>query len=288
MSVQHDVIIVGGGPAGAQCALWLTKIGVSCLLLEPDRIGGLQARSPYTNSWLSVVQATTTAKSVASNMQKNLTSQGCARLRASCRRIERSDTGFGVITEQGRMEARFVVLATGTQEKTGGLEGDPRAVIGLIGLDAIEGAPGRVAILGGGDAAAESYAILSAAGAVDLKVFARSVQARPNHWSAIAAESRYHGPYKVGDGVISYRHERFEFDRMVVCYGWQPALPELAFELDVTEAGYVRVDADMQTSQTGVFAIGDVNERPYPCVATAMSDGVYAANVIQSVLHESR
>ena len=75
---------------------------------------------------------------------------------------------------------------------------------------------------------------------------------------------------------------------MIVCYGWQAALPELSFELDVTEAGYVRVDADMQTSQTGVFAIGDVNERPYPCVATAMSDGVYAANVIQSVLHESR
>lgn len=195
---EFDAIVIGGGPAGAQCVLWLTKLGLKACLLEKAQIGGLQARSPYSNSWLAVVQATTLARKVAANIERNISEQGCTLFRTSCERIDHSTerNAFLVSTALGPLSARNVILTTGTSENTGGMESD-RAVLGLVGAASMQCAGKDVAILGGGDAACEAYQIAIQKGAARVRVFARSIRARKDMWGAIAAKDKRVGDYSV-------------------------------------------------------------------------------------------
>ncbi|KMK65619.1 thioredoxin reductase [Puniceibacterium sp. IMCC21224] len=279
-----DALVIGGGPAGAQCALWLRKLGVRSTLIEPIRIGGLQARSPYTNSWLSVVQATTAAHSVARNIENNLIAQDCSIQRAECLNVsQRARDGlFEVRTNEGLQLCRHVVLATGTRERTGGLATLRDTAVGLVGVFHAESAGRRVAILGGGDAAGEAYDIVQSKGASDIRVFARTVRARGPLWSKIPPDRIHSGGYEVSEGQVVAADQRFDCDLMVICYGWTPVLPDLGFTLQKDAIGHVTVDAAMETSLPGCFAIGDLNDRPYPCVTTALSDGVFAAKAIEA------
>ena len=50
MQQMHDSVIVGGGPAGASCALWLARLGLSPLLVEASaRLGGLGNDNPFAD-----------------------------------------------------------------------------------------------------------------------------------------------------------------------------------------------------------------------------------------------
>lgn len=46
-----DVIIIGGGPAGTKCALWINNLGYKVAIIEKQsKLGGLQSTSPYQNN----------------------------------------------------------------------------------------------------------------------------------------------------------------------------------------------------------------------------------------------
>src|SRR5215207_4188247 len=47
------VPVIGGGPAGMSCALWLHNYGFQPLIMEREHeLGGMARRSPYPNEWL--------------------------------------------------------------------------------------------------------------------------------------------------------------------------------------------------------------------------------------------
>ncbi|MCY0146567.1 NAD(P)/FAD-dependent oxidoreductase [Hoeflea sp. G2-23] len=287
MKTNYDTVVIGGGPAGSQCVLWLTKLGLDACMVEPSEIGGLQARSPYTNSWLSVVQATTSAKQVAQNIAANVSSQGCIVHRINCDKINYSDQ-FGVFTVHSgdqRIEAKNVVIATGTKERTGGLK-LTNQVLGLVGAFSMECLGLRVAIIGGGDASCEAYQLAKEKAAKDVKIFARNVRARSSLWDAIPVADKYVGVYAASDSKIDHRGGSYDFDIICICYGWEAVVPELGFNIDTNDIGRIVVDKSMQTSLPGLYAIGDNNDASYPCVATAISDGVCAAKSIERFMNE--
>ncbi len=281
-----DSIVIGGGPAGAQCTLWMTKLGLNCCLIEQDKIGGLQNRSPYTNSWLSAVQATTRAQDVARNIAANLKDQGCEILFDRCNSVTVDpDSGdFLVAAEQQNFRTRTCVIATGTREVTGGFMRSDTTRIGLVDVASGHYQGKRVAILGGGDAACEAHATVTEMGASETGVFARTVRARPQLWAEIPQTQRFATNYTVTDGKVRPTNApEFEFDVLVVCYGWQPVVPaNITAKQDAL--GHFITDEHMETSVRNLFAIGDVNTGPVPCVATALADGVYAAKAIEKRL----
>jgi thioredoxin reductase (NADPH) len=53
-ALKFDAVVIGGGPAGASCALWLKLLGFSPTIIEErSRLGGLQNDSPYQNDWIT-------------------------------------------------------------------------------------------------------------------------------------------------------------------------------------------------------------------------------------------
>jgi len=78
------------------------------------------------------------------------------------------------------------------------------------------------------------------------------------------------------------KQETLEADRCLIAVGIKPnsdgfGLEALGVEL---ERGYIKVDARMQTSVPGLYAIGDVALHPYALAHVASAEGVQAANAI--------
>src|SRR5690606_41496161 len=65
---NYDAAIVGGGPAGASCAVWLARLGFSPVLLEGrDVLGGLCRVNPFLDEWNASLPGMTGAP-VADNL----------------------------------------------------------------------------------------------------------------------------------------------------------------------------------------------------------------------------
>jgi len=78
-----------------------------------------------------------------------------------------------------------------------------------------------------------------------------------------------------------------DVDHVVLLFGYRPNtnepwLTELALATDAL--GYLLVDANMETSCRGVFAVGDVSNPTHPCIATAIASGTVAARTIEKRL----
>jgi len=78
------------------------------------------------------------------------------------------------------------------------------------------------------------------------------------------------------------------YDVVLVCYGWNPCVPTLdGVVLQRDARGFVHTDPrTAQTSEPGLYAVGEVAHRQHPCVVTAMADGVVAAKAIQARLEQ--
>jgi thioredoxin reductase len=77
--------------------------------------------------------------------------------------------------------------------------------------------------------------------------------------------------------------DHIEADHVVLLFGYRPNtgeswMTELALKQD--RRGYLVVDANMETSCPGVFAVGDVANPIHPCIATAIGSGTMAAREI--------
>ena len=286
---MHDVIIVGAGPAGVSCAIWLKQLGFKPILLDKnDRCGGAQLLNPYTNTWIATSSGVW-GRDVANAMDANVRSQEIeTKFQSTVRNAEIAGDTVRVTTGQGgRIDARFLVLATGSRPRTAGLVARAGLLIGsgaAVASTDFKGA--RVAILGGGDSAIESYHVASHKGAASVTIFARSVRARASMLEQV-------DPSQIVVGEYTFAPEKNEingvrYDQVLVHYGVEAGQEStLGLDLAMRGDGFICTDPNCRTSNHLVYAIGEVAGRAHPCCATAMADGVVAAKDLQRRLEAS-
>jgi thioredoxin reductase (NADPH) len=280
---RFDTIVVGSGPAGASCALWLKMLGYHpCIIEESSALGGLQAASPYINSWIATSMGKTGLE-LAQEFRRNVLSNDVDCFFGQCvQKIERIGGGFRVETDSGMsVAARTVVVATGVRSVTGGFSASENIIIGpgkRLASQDFTGA--RVAILGGGDSAFENYLTARAAGAAAVTIFARSIRARPELVRHVPSSDVVIGPYLVDETQAQINSKKF--DKIVVLYGWEASLPFANSLIPIRNTkGFVITDEQRRTKIDGVYAIGEVTQHMHPCCVTSVADGVVAAKSIQ-------
>jgi thioredoxin reductase len=313
------VPIIGGGPAGMSCALWLHNYGLRPIIIEQETaLGGMARRSPYANDWLLGRPGETTRENAAA-FADHIGKLGIETWLDTQPRRLRRERGGGLRLElasgggrERSLSGPIMVIATGArfdgEEWLDGIENGRRlAAAGRVQLGPTAiGEPdadpaAQVAVIGGGDNAFEVAGILIARGVrVTIVMRSKLPKAQPllvervrKHEASgrarVLAERTVAALDDAGPGVRVRLDDggEIEVDRVVLLFGYrpnadQPWLAELALEKDAR--GYVVVDGNMETSCRGVFAVGDVANPLHPCIATAIAAGTMAARQIQKLL----
>ena len=298
--------IIGGGPAGASCSLWLKHLAVPSILFEKEAtLGGLQriAPNPLSNHYL-VSSAGMRAQQIAESIHENLSRHGVNFVpQAEVVKVTDDGDWFHIKAKSPNgcyeVSSRHIVLATGVEHKRDGFTPSQNVFIGSadnkIRVQSVKFFKDkRVAILGGGDNAMEAYEFIAAQAPADVLVFARNLRASKarmamvNREHILGLENGYDVFVNKGHGglhVITCRDDpyaRYTFDFLIVNYGFTPisVLPP-GIDPKRNLSGFIEVNNECVTSHPRILAIGESTQRMHPCVATAMADGVVAAKVLE-------
>jgi thioredoxin reductase len=307
------VPIIGGGPAGMSCALWLKNYGLHPVVIERGAaLGGMALRNPYPNPWL-LGWPGASSREAAEAFARHIGQAGIeVWFNAVPERIVRTGEGFALDLSGDEvphtLSCRALTIATGTEFRgedwldrvpnARRLAAQDRIDIGPVGIGEAPPQPGtHVALIGGGDNAFDVAHILLLNGVrVTIVMRAKAPQAQPRLVAKV--ESHVHGgraAVLAGRTVVAVSEDSsrirlqldsgtsLEADRVVLLFGYRPntAEPWLnALELQRDADGYLWVGDDMQTSCPGIFAVGDIANPDHPCVATAVAAGTVAAREI--------
>ena len=191
------VPVIGGGPAGMSCALWLKNYGLHPVVIEQAAVlGGMAERNPYPNPWL-LGWPGATAREAAEAFARHI-GQACIEVwfNAAPQRILRAAGGEFALDIAGdevphSLSCRALVIGTGTEFRgEDWLDRVPNARrlarqglvdVGPVAIGESPPQPGtHVALVGGGDNAFDVAHILLRRGVrVTIVMRAKAPQAQP-------------------------------------------------------------------------------------------------------------
>ena len=294
-----DLLVVGGGPAGAAAAIYAARKGIRPGVLA-ERFGGQVLDTLGIENFISVRQ-TEGPKLVAALEQhvRDYEVDVMANQRAESLLPADADGLVGVALANGAvLRARSLVLATGARWRQMDVPGEERyrnrGVAYCPHCDGPLFKGKRVAVIGGGNSGVE--AAIDLAGIADQvtlvefdsrlradEVLQRKLRSLANVRVIVGAQTTE----VLGDGSkvsgLEYRdrasgdHHRLELEGIFVQIGLLPNTEWLRGALALSARGEIEIDARGQTSLPGVFAAGDATTEPFKQIVVAMGAGSTAA-----------
>jgi len=295
----YDMLIVGGGPAGAAAAVYAARKGIRTGVVA-ERFGGQVLDTMAIENLISVPHTDGPKLATALEQHVRQYEVDIMNLQRAVSLAPVSVDGYATVglASGASLKARSIVLATGARWREMNVPGEKeyrgKGVAYCPHCDGPLFKGRRVAVIGGGNSGVE--AAIDLAGIVkhvtliefDAKLRADAVlQARmaslPNVTvvtSALTTEVHGDGTRLTG---LSYQDRtsgqarRIELDGVFVQIGLLPNTDWLKGTLALTPRGEIEVDARGQTSLPGIFAAGDATTVPYKQIIISMGDGSKAA-----------
>jgi NADH-dependent peroxiredoxin subunit F len=296
-----EVLIVGGGPAGAAAAIYTARKGFSTGIAA-ERFGGQVLDTLGIENFISVKY--TEGPKLARELEAHVAENGVdvMNLAEAERLIPARRVGgmHQVMLRNGAtLSARAVVLATGARWRNLGVPGEAeyrnKGVAYCPHCDGPLFKGKRVAVIGGGNSGVEAAIDLAnIVGHVTLIEFEAGLRADqvlqdklrslPNvtiHTSAQNTEITGDGARVSGlvyKNRVSGQEHRVELEGVFVQIGLVPNTEWLRDSgLALSKHGEIEIDARAATNLPGVFAAGDVTTVPYKQIVIAMGEGSKAA-----------
>ena len=293
----YDVLIVGGGPAGASAAVYAARKGIRTGLVA-DRFGGQVMDTLGIENFISV-KATEGPKLVMA-LEEHVKSYDVDIM--SLQRAEALVPGVDLVEVKlangAVLKSKTVVIATGARWKELNVPGEKEyrghgvAYCPHCDGPLFKGKP--VAVVGGGNSGVEAAIDLAGLVAhVTLIEFADKLRADavlvnklnslPNVDILLNAQTtEIHGDGQKVSGLAykdraSGETHQLHVDGVFVQIGLLPNTEWLKGTLDLSKYGEIEVDSRGQTSLPGVFAAGDVTTVPYKQIVIALGEGSKAA-----------
>jgi thioredoxin reductase (NADPH) len=290
---MYDVLIIGGGPAGITAAIYCARSNLKVALIDKGLIGGNPLNYLEIQNYPGLPGTT-----------ENLVDKFLEHLDLY-KNIERFE--FEEITEIDLKEkivkttnydfkGKKIIIATGSKPRMLGIPGEEEHIGHGVHYCAICDGPlykdKTVAVIGGGNSACEEALGLSK---ICKKVYIieftdklnceKTTLDKINNTENITVFTRLRVDEILGDeyvtGIKTYpvkgyaNFSQLNVEGVFVYIGMSPNLPEA--DVPELENGYIKVNENMETSCPDVYAIGDITNKKYRQVITAMSDGAIAA-----------
>ena len=292
-----DVLVVGGGPAGAAAAIYAARKGIRTGVLA-ERFGGQVLDTLAIENFISVKE--TDGPKLAAGLEQHVREYD-----VDIMNLQRADALIPgeqfheVRTASGAvLKAKSVIISTGARWREMNVPGEreyrARGVAYCPHCDGPLFKGKRVAVIGGGNSGVE--AAIDLAGIVahvtllefDSKLRADAVLQKklaslPNVTVITQAQTtEVHGDGQKVTG-LSYKDrtsgelKRVELEGIFVQIGLLPNTDWLKGTVALSNRGEIEIDARGQTSVPGVFAAGDATTVPYKQIIIAMGAGATAA-----------
>ena len=298
-----DVLVVGGGPAGAAAAIYAARKGIRTGVAA-ERFGGQVLDTLAIENFISVNH--TEGPKLAAHLESHVKDYDVdvMNLQKAVELIPANGAGRDGGLHEIRLEsgaslkAKTVILSTGARWRQMGVPGEDeyrnRGVAYCPHCDGPLFKGKRTAVIGGGNSGVEAAIDLAGITAhVTLIEFDRELRADavlqaklrslPNVTivtSALTTEVLGDGEKVVG---LRYRDRNSEEEHLVelegifVQIGLMPNTEWLDGAVALSTRGEIEVDARGATSVPGVFAAGDVTTVPYKQIVIAMGEGSKAS-----------
>jgi alkyl hydroperoxide reductase subunit F len=291
-----DVLVVGGGPAGAAAAIYAARKGINTGVVA-ERFGGQVLDTMAIENFISVKE--TEGPKLAAALEQHVKEYEVDVM--NLQRAEKLVPGETIevqLASGASLKAKTVILSTGARWRSMNVPGEQeyrnKGVTYCPHCDGPLFKGKRVAVIGGGNSGVEAAIDLAGIVAhVTLLEFAdqlradavlqRKLRSLPNVTVILNAQttevtgdtSKVNG-LNYTDRKTGQAH-RVELEGIFVQIGLLPNTEWLKGTVALSRTGEIEVDAHGRTSIPGVFAAGDVTTVPYKQIVIAMGEGSKAA-----------
>lgn len=288
-----DVLVVGGGPAGAAAAIYAARKGIRTGIVA-DRFGGQVLDTMSIENFISVTH--TEGPKLARAMETHVRDYDAEIMSGQqAVKLERTSKGFKVELVSGAtLTSTSVILSTGARWRKMGVPGEEQYINKGVAFCPHCDGPlfkgKRIAVIGGGNSGVE--AAIDLAGLVSHvtllefdktlradEVLQRKLKSLPNVTILTSAKTtEVTGDGKRVNGLvyedrISGEKHNVALEGVFVQIGLVPNTEWLKGTLSLNDRGEIITDNHGATSVPGVFAAGDCTTAPYKQIVIAMGEG---------------
>ncbi|MBC7752974.1 MAG: alkyl hydroperoxide reductase subunit F [Moraxellaceae bacterium] len=292
---EFDVVVVGGGPAGASAAIYSARKGLSTVMIA-EKFGGQVQDTKGIENLISVIY--TEGPQLSSDLNKHLTQYPVKILEH--RRVSHIDKETKEIFLQSgeKLVGKSIIIATGAKWRELNIPGEKDYMgLGVAYCPHCDGPfykGKRVAVVGGGNSGVEAAIDLSGiVGEVTLfeyndvlkadQILVDKLKSIPNAKIITNARTKT----VIGDGkrVTALEYEdrttstdmKLELEGIFVQIGLLPNSGFLKETVELNKFGEIVVDIKGRTSVPGIYAAGDVTTTPFKQIIIAMGEGAKAS-----------
>ncbi|WP_159887808.1 alkyl hydroperoxide reductase subunit F [Paenibacillus puerhi] len=290
-----DVLVVGGGPAGASAAIYAARKGIRTGIVA-ERFGGQVMDTVGIENFISVKY--TEGPKLAASLEEHVKEYDIDVMKLQrAKRLERKEFVEVELENGAVLKSKTVILSTGARWRNVGVPGEAefknKGVAYCPHCDGPLFVGKHVAVIGGGNSGIE--AAIDLAGIVshvtvlefmpELKaddVLQKRLYSLPNvtvhknvQTKEITGTDKVNGISYVERDTGTVQH--IELQGVFVQIGLVPNTDWLGDTVERTRMGEIVVNSHGATNVPGVFAAGDCTNSPYKQIIISMGSGANAA-----------
>lgn len=306
----YDLLIIGSGPAGMGAAVYAARAGLKAAVVDRSPVSGGQVQSTYeVDNYLGLPGLS--GGELSDRFREHADRLEAVFITAEVKGIERDadqQPVYTVRTDQDEYKTRTVILATGASHSLLGVPGENEfAGLGVSYCATCDGAFYRkrtVAVVGGGDVAVEDAVFLAgickkvylihrrdqlrAADSLSKKLFScENVEVLWNSEVIEILGGEMVESIKVHNNK-SGEQGSLDVEGVFIAVGIVPDTAICTDLVELDEKGYVIADETCVTSESGIFAAGDIRKKPMRQIITAVADGANAVHSVQEYLNAQK
>ena len=308
--LKVDILIIGSGPAGYTAAIYTSRAGLKTLLYKGDQPGGQLTITSDVENYPGYPDGVMGPEMMI-DFEKQAGRFGAEIKSGMVSSVDFSSNELVAFSDSNeKIIAKSVIISTGASAKWLNLESEQR--LNGKGVSACAVCDGfffrgqDVAVVGGGDTAAEEALYLSnicskvhlihrrdklrAEQILQDRIFEKQKEGKIEiHWNSQLKEVL--GDDNLVSGILLDSGTQIDLNGVFIAIGHKPNTDIFENQL-VMENGYIKVNSGLsgnatQTSIEGVFASGDVADSIYRQAVTSAGSGCMAALDAQKYLEEN-
>jgi thioredoxin reductase (NADPH) len=293
----HDLIIIGGGPAGLTSGIYATRGKLDTVLLERMNPGGLVASTELVENYPGYPEGIVGAE-LTKKMEEQATKFGLVTMPYNeVTSVDLKGKIKSVKVDQQEYRSKAVIIASGTEPKKLNIPGEEkfkgRGVSYCATCDGAFFQGKDIAVIGAGSSGIQEGMFLTRfVNSITVVEFMPQMNAEKILQERAQKEPKFkfflnhmvisiNGENRVESITIKSREigeeKTIPVAGVFVYVGWNPMTHFLKGQVDLDKWGYIIASEDTKTSTPGVFVAGDVRQKELRQITTATADGTVAA-----------